>query len=443
MNRRFSLLLLVLCSTAQASVQSPAERTFETSLDNGMRIIVREDHRAPVMVSQVWYRVGSSYEPNGRSGISHIVEHMLFKGTPKVPTGEFSKLVAQYGGVENAFTSYDYTGYYQMMSANNLALSLELEADRMQNALMPEAEFVKEIEVIKEERRLRIDDKPNSKAYERFMAAANIANGYHQPIIGWMHDLHTITRDEVYEWYQTWYHPGNAILVVVGAVDHESVFAMAERFFGPIPGRATPRVPVVRDIAPLGERRLQVNVPAKVPALYMGYNVPAINTADNPDDVYALRMLAGVLDGGYSARLETRLVRNSRVASSASAGYGGFALGDTLFTLSGIPSAEHSLAELETALLAEIERLQTDLADPAELARVRAQVVSSVVYQQDSIASQAVQMGRLESIGRSWRDMDELPTRLEAVTPEQLRDVARRYLTADRRTVAYLNPTEH
>jgi zinc protease len=273
------------------------------------------------------------------------------------------------------------------------------------------------------------------------MAVANTANGYQQPIIGWMHDLHTITRDEIYAWYKTWYVPNNAILIVVGAVDHQNVFALAQTYFGNIASKPVPRTPVMSDIEPLGERRLTVNVKAQVPALYMGFNVPSINTTADQADIYALRLLAGVLDGGFSARLETELVRNQRIASSASAGYGGFALGDTLFVLNGVPAANHSMTELEAALLGEIERLQTDLADPAELQRVRAQVISGIVYQQDSIASQAIQIGRLESIGRSWREMDLLPAKLQAVTPEQLRDVARKYLTPERRTVAYLQPT--
>ena len=175
---------------------SAADRTFSHTLDNGMKIIVREDHRAPVMVSQVWYKVGSSYEHAGVTGVSHVLEHLMFKGTEKVPDGEFSKLIARYGGSENAFTSYDYTGYYQVMSATNLPLSMELEADRMQNAIMPDEEFLKEIEVVKEERRLRTDDKPNSVAYERFMAAAYLSSGYHNPVIGWMHDLDNMTAQD-------------------------------------------------------------------------------------------------------------------------------------------------------------------------------------------------------------------------------------------------------
>ncbi|MCG8533948.1 MAG: insulinase family protein [Pseudomonadales bacterium] len=447
MKKLASLLLISLTATplmaeteSGQARPSAAERTFEHTLDNGMKIIVREDHRAPVMVSQVWYRVGSSYEHAGVTGVSHVLEHLMFKGTPKVPSGEFSKLISQYGGSENAFTSYDYTGYYQIMSANNLPLSLELEADRMTNAIMPDDEFAKEIMVVKEERRLRTDDKPNSVAYERFMAAAYLSSGYHNPVIGWMHDLDNMTAQDARDWYKKWYVPNNAILVVVGDVKATEVFELAAQYFGPIPKGTTPKRPLNKEVTGLGERRLNVDIPAQVPALYIGYNTPGINTAENPNDIYALRMLAGVLDGGYSARIETEMVRNQRITTSAGAGYGGFSLGDTLFYLSGVPAEGHTIAQLETAFEEQIDRLQTELAEPEELERVKAQIISGLVYQQDSISSQANQIGRMESIGRSWKEADEMLDKLSAVTPEQIQAVARKYLIDANKTVTILNP---
>lgn len=436
------LALFTLPVAAQSSEGrlSPAERTFTHTLDNGLRIIVREDHRAPVMVANVWYKVGSSYETAGLTGVSHVLEHMMFKGTEKVPTGEFSKIIANHGGSENAFTTYDYTGYYQLMSARNLPLSLELEADRMQNALLPADEFKKEIEVVKEERRLRTDDNPQARAYERFAAAAYISSGYHNPVIGWMHDLDRLTVEDVRRWYRQWYAPNNAILIVVGDVRASEVFDLAARYFGPIPRREIPSPQINREVASLGERRLTVEVPAKLPVLYMGFNVPGINTASDESEVYALRMLAGVLDGGYSARIETELVRRQQIAASAGAGYSGFSLGDTLFYLSGVPTNGVTLEALEQAFNEQIVRLQTELASPEELERVRAQIISGIVYQQDSITSQANQIGRFEAIGRSWQEADQLPERLAAVTPEQIQAVARKYLVPARRTVALLKP---
>lgn len=447
MKKLASLLIIslaaspALAESEQPSVRpSAAERTFEHMLDNGMKIVVREDHRAPVMVSQVWYRVGSSYEHAGVTGVSHVLEHLMFKGTPKVPSGEFSKLIANYGGSENAFTSYDYTGYYQVMSANNLPLSLELEADRMTNAIMPDDEFAKEIEVVKEERRLRTDDKPNSVAYERFMAAAYLSSGYHNPVIGWMHDLNNMTAQDARDWYKKWYVPNNAILVVVGDVKATEVFELAARYFGPIPAGQIPKRPLNKEVAGNGERRLSVDIPAKVPTLYIGYNTPGINTAEDPNDIYALRMLGGVLDGGYSARIETEMVRNQRIATSAGAGYGGFSLGDSLFYLSGIPADNYSIKQLEEAFEQQIERLQTELAQPEELERVKAQIISGLVYQQDSISSQANQIGRMEAIGRSWKEADAMVEKLSAITPEQIQAVARKYLVDANKTVTVLNP---
>jgi zinc protease len=364
---------------------------------------------------------------------------MMFKGTPKVPSGEFSKIVANYGGSENAFTTYDYTGYYQLMSARNLPLSIELEADRMQNAQIPDAEFAKELQVVKEERRLRTDDDPNSLAYERFMATAFLSSGYHNPIIGWMHDIDNLTAADVRAWYKQWYVPNNAILIVVGDVQAQQVFELAARYFGPIPRRDIPKPQVNREVVGLGERRTTVDLPAKLPALFVGYNVPGINTGDE-NEVYALRMLAGVLDGGYSARIETDLVRRQQIAASAGAGYSGFSLGDTLFYLSAIPSAGHSIADLESAIGEQLMKLQTDPPTADELERVRAQILSGETFQLDSISSQANQIGRMEAIGRNWQEADQFAERLARVTPEQIQSVARKYLVPARKTVTILNP---
>jgi zinc protease len=422
------------------ALPSPAERTFEHALDNGLRIIVREDHRAPVMVSQIWYRIGSSYEPIGRTGVSHVLEHMMFKGTPLLPPGEFSKMVAAYGGEENAFTSFDYTGYYQMMSANNLPLSLEIEADRMVNATMPDDEFAKEIDVVKEERRLRTDDNPNALVWERFAAAAYVSSGYHHPIIGWMHDLDTLTAQDARDWYHTWYAPNNATLVVVGDVDHQEVFDLAKRYFGKIPRKNVPPAPKALEAPALGERRLKVGAPAKLPALYIGYNVPGLNTAADPGEVYALQMAAGVLDGGTSARFETVLVRGSAIAASASASFDGYSRGDDLFTLTGVPARGQTTATLEAALLEQIEKLKAEPPAADELERVKAQLISGLVYQQDSISSQAYTIGALVSIGRDWREADRVLEQLQAITPERVQAVAQKYLTPERRTVAELVP---
>lgn len=421
---------------------APSELTHEFTLDNGMKIVVREDHRSPIVLSQVWYRVGSTYEPPGMTGVSHILEHMLFKGTKRLQPGDFSKLVSEYGGQENAFTSFDYTGFYQMWDKSRLPISFELEADRMFNATFPLEEYEKEMNVIREERRLRTEDNPNAKANERFMATAYSSSPYRTPIIGWMSDLKSITRDQVISWYKTWYAPNNATLVVVGDVQPEEVLELAKTYFGPLPKKEIPPTPPALEVEPLGERTLTVKLPAKLPNLTMGFNTPTLATVPEEQEweVYSLRMLAGVLDGGSSARLASRLERGSQIAAGVGADYSIFSRGDGLFTFSGVPNKPYKLDDLEKAIFKEIKTLQEELVSDEELERIKAQVISSLVYQQDSISSQASLIGSLESIGSSWRVIDTYVDKLDAVTPEQIREVAKKYLVKDRLTLAHLEP---
>ncbi|EPN85211.1 peptidase, M16 family protein, partial [Pseudomonas syringae pv. actinidiae ICMP 19101] len=237
--RAAGLLLSTICLPLTAMTADP-QPTHEFTLDNGLKVVVREDHRAPVVVSQIWYKVGSSYETPGQTGLSHALEHMMFKGSSKTGPGESSLILRDLGAEENAFTSDDYTAYYQVLARDRLSVALELEADRMATLKLPADEFGREIEVIKEERRLRTDDKPMGKAFERFKAMAYPASGYHTPTIGWMADLERMKVEELRHWYESWYTPNNATLVVVGDVQPDEVKALAERFFGPIPRRDVP-----------------------------------------------------------------------------------------------------------------------------------------------------------------------------------------------------------
>ena len=425
---------------SDTSDQSKIQKTHEYTLENGLKLIVREDHRAPVIVFQVWYKVGSSYEPVGLTGISHALEHMMFKGTHRLPPGEFSKIVADYGGKENAFTSRDYTGYFQLWEASRLPMSFELEADRMINLTLPTEEFAKEIQVVMEERRLRTEDNPNAKTSERFHAAAYVSSSYHTPIIGWMRDLEQMTVDDLRNWYQQWYAPNNATVVIVGDVNPDEVSALAEKYFGSIPSQEIPRASQPTEVEPIGERRITVKLPAKLPALYMGFNVPSVNTAENDWEPYALQMLAGVLDGGYSARIETELVRRQEIAAGVGAGYSPFSRGDTLLTISGVPHQNHTIDALESAIFEQLDILKKTLATTDELEPLKAQVISSLIYQQDSISSQANQIGRFESIGLPWQLANQIPENLDKITPEQIQKVAKKYLIRDRLTVAVLNP---
>jgi len=409
-------------------------------LPNGLRLFVQEDHRAPVVVSQVWYKVGSSYEPVGITGISHALEHMMFKGTPRHGMGEFSRIIAENGGDENAFTDYDYTGYYQLLDASKLPISFELEADRMRHLTLDAGEFAKEIQVIMEERRMRTEDNPHGKAYERWMAAAHISTAYHHMPIGWMHDLEHMTVEDLRAWYQQWYGPNNALIVVVGDVDPEKVYALAQEHFGALKPSALPIIKSQSEIIPLGKRTVEVKVAAQLPWLGLAYNAPCLQNDLQSDDPYILRVIAGVLDSGRSSRLSEDLVRGQEIAADASAWYDPYSRLSSLFMLDATPAPSHTVAELEKALLAQVKRLKTTLVHADELARIKARAMAIRTYAQDSISRQANEIGSLEAVGLSWKLRDEYMARIAAVTPEQIQATARRYLRSDRLTVLKLKP---
>lgn len=442
MKRILSALLLLAGAPLHAAVPTtgPATGTQEQTLGNGMKVVVREDHRAPVAVTQVWYKVGSSYEPGGLTGVSHVLEHMMFKGTARLAPNEFSRIIADNGGEENAFTGSDYTAYFQTLAADRIEVSFRLEADRMRNLRLDPAEFAKEIEVVKEERRLRTEDQPQSALYEQFNAVAYLAHPYRNPVIGWDDDLATLTVDDVRDWYRRWYQPSNATLVVVGDVDPARVFALARRYFGGLTGGQV--TPPKRQMEPpqRGERRVELKAPAEVPYLVMGYHAPAA-TADAADwEPYALEVLAGVLDGGESARLASQLRRGQEIAASAGAGYSGFQRAPGMFLLEGTPAQGHTVEELEQALRAQVHALALQPVAADELERVKAQVVATEVFQRDSVFYQAMRIGLLETVGIGWRVGDDYVRRIRAVTPEQVQQVALRYLGDDKLTVGVLRP---
>lgn len=434
------ILTALLCWAGIAGAAEPAPQVHEFQLENGMKVLVQEDHRAPVVVSQVWYKVGGSYEWSGITGVSHVLEHMMFKGTDSLEPGEFSEIIAINGGRENAFTSADYTAYFQRISADRLELCLKLEADRMRNLRILPDELAKELKVVEEERRLRTDDDPRSLTYEQFKAVAYLSSPKRNPVIGWQSDLAQLSVADVRDWYEQWYAPNNAVLVVVGDVKADEVHRLAQRYFGPHkPSAITP--PRSRpEVDQSGERRIQVNAPAKLPYLLMGWKVPALINQPESWEPYALEVLSGLLDGGDSARLPSRLVRQRQIAAGASAGYDLYDRLEGLFTLSGTPTAVHSLADLEAALREEIEAIKTGHIDPAELERVKAQVVASKVYERDSSFYQAMQLGMLETVGLGWRTIEEYLPAVQAVTAEQVRAVASKYLVDERLTVAEMHP---
>ncbi len=432
--------LMLLCLLAPLSALAQSGDVHEFKLDNGLKVIVKEDHRSPVLVSQVWYKVGSSYEHDGITGVSHVLEHMMFKGTKNHGPNEFSRIIAENGGRENAFTSRDYTAYFQQLEKSRLEISFELEADRMRHLRLKPEEFAKEVQVVMEERRMRTEDNPQALTYEQFNAAAYLSSPYRIPVIGWMDDLKNLDVADLQRWYGMWYAPNNAVLVVVGDVEPQAVLKLAKKHFGPLkPSKIDPLKPR-KEIAQVGTRRITVKAPAELPYLVMGYKVPPRSGAADEWEPYALEVLAGILDGGSSARFAKNLVRGSQVAAQAGAGYDIDSRDQSLFLLDGTPNQGHDIPALEAALREQVQQLREDLVSEDELKRVKAQVMASDVYQLDSVFYQAMKIGSLEAIGLPWRIMEKDLERLNAVTADQVREVARKYLVDDRLTVAVLDP---
>ncbi|OGS81496.1 MAG: peptidase M16 [Gallionellales bacterium GWA2_55_18] len=427
------LLGWMQAAAAQAEV-------FERTLANGLKVIVKEDHRAPVVVQQIWYKAGSMDERTGVTGIAHVLEHLMFKGTKDVPMGEFSKRIAAAGGRENAFTSYDYTAYFQQLHKSRLPLAMQLESDRMRNLNLTAAEFAKEIKVVMEERRWRTDDEAHALLQEKMMAAIYQEHPYHHPVIGWMSDLGALSVGDAKAWYDRWYAPNNATLIIAGDVKAGEVFELAQRYYGGIPRRALATRRNFTEPAQVGIKRMVVKAPAELPHLVMSYHAPTLQNPEQDWKPYALQILAGVLDGNDSARLNKHLVREQQIASGVGAGYDATSRGPSLFTLEATPSEGKTVNDVEAALRQEIAQLLKDGVSGEELKRVKAQVTAGEVYKLDSVFYQAMQIGQMESIGLTHRAIPVILVKLQAVTAEQVRKVAEEILRDDSLTVAVLDP---
>ena len=434
---RSSIVVLALACASAASV---AATTAQRTLANGMNVIVKEDHRSPVVVSMVWYRAGSMDEVSGTTGLAHMLEHMMFKGTKKLPVGEFSRTIARAGGRENAFTSRDYTAYYQQLHKSKLPLALELEADRMVNLSFSEEEFAKESKVVMEERRSRTDDDPHSQLHEQLMATIYISHPYRSPVIGWMKDLQNMQLGDARGWYEKWYAPNNATLVVAGDVDPEEVFRLAEKNFGPLPARTLPLRKEQTEPRQFGIKRINVKAPAELPYVLMAYHAPVLRDVERDWEPYALFVLNGVLDGSDASRLNRELVRNTRVANSANSSYDLINRGPALFFLDGVPAEGKTVVDVEAALREQIRVLVDKGINEDELRRVKAQVTAGQVYARDSVYYQAMRIGMLQTIGLPYDSSDLQVKKLQEVTADQVRDVARKYLVDDNLTVAVLDP---
>jgi zinc protease len=410
-----------------------------------MQLIVQPDRRAPTAVHMVWVRVGSMDEVDGTSGVAHALEHMMFKGSKTVPPGDFSRRVAALGGQENAFTNRDYTGYYQQIPASRLADVMALEADRFANNEWPDAEFSKEIEVVKEERRMRTEDQPRAALGEQLNAAAFIASPYRRPVIGWMSDLDAMTPDDVRQFHSRWYVPRNAVVVVAGDVDPAQVLALAEKTYGAIEDRPVPVRRISAEPPQKGLRQIDFKAPAEQAYVALAFHVPGITRLENMQasdrDGLALLALSAVLSGYDGARLERALTQGkARVADSADSDASVFGRGPALFLLTGVPAKGKTAAQVQQALRAEVARIAREGVSAAELARVKTQWAASTIYARDSLQAQASELGSNWVQGLPLDAEDRLLALLRGVTPEQVQSVAARYFGDDQLTVATLLP---
>jgi zinc protease len=433
----FRCLALSIFSLFAVSGVARATDVHEAILDNGLKILLLEDHKSPAVTFQVWYRVGSRNEKDGKSGLSHFLEHMMFKGTPEVKPEEYSRLIAKNGGRSNAFTSSDMTVYFAIMSREKIGIEIELEADRMANALLGDTYFEPEKKVIQEERRLRTDDNPASALGEMASAAAYLVHPYRRPVVGWMDDIQNLTRQDLVDYYKLYYAPNNAFVVVTGDFSTAEILSKIKAAFEKIPRGAEP--PKVRAEEPpqRGERRVILKKEAELPFIVMFYHAPNLKSPDS----YALDVLSVVLAGGRSSRLYHPLVYQKRIVRSIDADYGSVSIDPTGFSVTAqlMPGKEPAAIEREIDNV--LQKVKAELISERELQKAKNQIEAAFVFAQDSIFGQAMKIGYYEIAG-GWRQMDSYLDGIRKVTREDVRRVAKQYLDRDRRSVGALIPTK-
>jgi zinc protease len=428
----FSLSLFLAVSTSEAGLR---DQVFETVLSNGLKVILLENHKAALITFQVWYRVGSRNEAWEKTGLSHMLEHMMFKGTEKVGPEEYSRIIQENGGNNNAFTSRDYTAYFATLNSDRVQVVMDLESDRMQNLVLREEDFKTERMVVMEERRLRTEDNPISSLHEQLEAAAFQVQPYHWPIIGWMEDLGRLTLEDLKAYYKTYYNPVNAFLVVVGDFTRGELLPRIEKSFGSIPRGTKPEQQKALDPPQTGERRVSVKKEAQLPYLAMGYRVPNLQEPDS----YVLEVIATLLSEGKSSRLHQSIVREKRLAFSADADYSLATRDPSLFYLAANPLPGKEVAEVEKALDQEVERLQKEQVGEKELEKTKNQLEASFIFAQDSLFYQAMLLARYEN-ALNWKSLDDYLPSIRKVSPEDIQRVSKRYLVPENRTVGILIP---
>jgi zinc protease len=428
-------LVWALVAPVVASAASASDTVHATTLDNGLRVLILEDHRSPIISFQVWYRVGSRNEARGATGIAHFLEHMMFKGTPSVGPRQFARIVEQNGGRNNAFTTADVTSYFVDIAADKLDLVARLDADRMHNLLLDAREINSEREVIIEERRTRTDDDPGGYLGEEVSSIAFKAHPYGVPVIGWVPDLKRITPEEIRAFYKTYYVPNNALVVVVGDVNAREALATIRKHFGPIPRGKQPPPMLAVEPPQNGERRVTVSKEAQLPIVYLGYHVPTQQSKDAP----ALEMLSTVLSGGRASRLYKDLVYDRQLALEAGGDYSYFSFDPNLFWFWGTPMPGQTPETMEKALIEEMERFKKEPVTEEELTRAKNQIESAFVFQEDSVHRRATLLARFELIG-GYALMNQYLDRLRAVTAADVMRVAQAYFETSGKSVGILLP---
>ena len=437
---RISFFLLLFAPLSWAASNQLVD-THEFKLSNGLKLIVREDHRAPTVAHMVWYRAGSIDETNGRTGVAHVLEHMMFKGTHQVKAGEFSRLVAAVGGRENAFTSRDYTAYFQQVEKSKLEDVIKLEADRMSNLNFDDAEFDKEIQVIMEERRLRTEDNPSSLLNESLMATAFMSSPYRHPVIGWMNDLVNMKAVDARDWYRSWYAPNNATVVISGDVDPQQIYKMVQKYYGTAAAHELPvRKPQVEP-PQKGVKQVQVKAAADNAQLAMAWKVPRLEPGqlDDPEP-YALELLTAVLDGYDNARLNRALVKQEKVVNDVGVSYDMVSRGPELFLIGTTLAKGKTVNQAQASIRKALDELKQKGVLESELKRIKVRILSEQIYKRDSIFGQAMEIGSNEMAGFSWKDIDYMLEKMQTITPAQVQAVAKKYLVDEGLTIAVLDP---
>jgi zinc protease len=426
-----ALILLFITDAIQAEVK-------EYTLANGLKVLVLDDHKAPLATFQIWYRVGSRDEPSGKSGLSHLLEHMMFKGTPRYGSKQFSKIIQRNGGMDNAHTARDYTMYFQTLSSDRIGISIDLEADRMSNLLLDPGETLSERNVVMEERRMRREDDPRNALFEAFSAAAFMAHPYRKPVIGWMSDIASLQREDLSLHYRNYYTPNNAFIVIAGDLNPEEVLKKVVLAFGDKKGTDIGVKHVTEEPQQRGERRVRLEKEAELPYILVGFHTPGFPHGDS----MALEVLGAILSGGKSSRLYRSLVYEKKLVLNAGADYSGMYKDPFLFMLWGTAAPGREIGDVERSLYEEIEQIKDIPPSEREVQKAKNLIEASFIFSQDSLYMQAMKIGMFELLG-DWRLVERYLEGIRKVTPEDVQKAAKKYLNEDNRTVGTLVPVRN